>query len=98
MFSVIVPTYNRVALLAKTLESLFRQEYPDVEIIVVNDGSSDGTDAYLTDLASQGRIVYAKHLNSGPSVARHLGMTKAKGDLIAFTDDDCVAPPDWLSR
>ena len=54
MFSVIIATYNRVALLTKTLESLFRQEYAEFEIVVANDGSTDGTHAYLERLAAEG--------------------------------------------
>jgi glycosyltransferase involved in cell wall biosynthesis len=98
MFSVIVPTYNRVALLERTLASLFGQSYADLEIIVVNDGSSDGTDAYLATLASKGRITYISQANSGPSVARKAGLRAARGEIVAFTDDDCVPPEDWLTR
>jgi cellulose synthase/poly-beta-1,6-N-acetylglucosamine synthase-like glycosyltransferase len=98
MFSVIVPTYNRVALLERTLESLFRQEHAEFEVIVANDGSSDGTDAYLSRLASEGRITYVAHRNSGLAATRKAGLARAKGELIAFTDDDCILPTDWLRR
>lgn len=98
MFSVIVPTYNRVSLLTKTLESLFRQEHPAFEIIVASDGSSDGTDAYLTRLATEGRIQYTKHANSGLAATRRAGLALARGEFVAFTDDDCILPPDWLLR
>jgi GT2 family glycosyltransferase len=98
MFSVIVPTYNRVALLERTLESLFGQSYADLEIIVVNDGSSDGTDAYLAKLAAEGRITYVSHPNRGLAASRKAGLEHARGELIAFTDDDCILPPNWLMR
>lgn len=98
MFSVIVPTYNRLALLSKTLESLFRQEHPDFEVIVSDDGSTDGTDAYLDKLAADLRIIHVRHANLGPSVSRRLGLDRARGEFVAFTDDDCIVPPDWLSR
>lgn len=95
--SVIVPTYNRCTLLKRTLESLFRQTYSDYEIIVVNDGSSDGTDEYLQNLASEGKIIYHRHQNSGLAATRKAGLSFASGEVIAFTDDDCVLPSDWLT-
>jgi glycosyltransferase involved in cell wall biosynthesis len=97
MFSVIVPTYNRVSLLANTIDSLLRQDYAEAEIIVVNDGSSDGTEAYLSGLASEGKVIALTVPNGGPSVARRAGLTKARGEFVAFTDDDCVVPPGWLT-
>ena len=98
MFSIIIPTYNRIKLLKKTLESIFQQEYPDYEVIVVNDGSTDGTDEYLTRFSNEGRIIYLKHQNRGPAIARKAGLDRARGDFIAFTDDDCILPPDWLNK
>jgi len=97
-FSVIVPTHNRVDSLARTLESLFRQDFSDNEIIVVDDGSSDGTAEYCSKLQSEGRIRYIRQSNSGPAVARNAGLKAARGTLVAFTDDDCVLPVDWLRR
>ena len=97
-FSVIVPTYNRLSQLKKTLTSLFGQSFTDYEIIVVNDGGTDETHEYLTQLASQGKLVYYKQVNSGPAIARNLGLKNANGDYIAFTDDDCIVPKDWLKK
>jgi len=98
IFSVIIPTYNRISLLKNTLESLFRQDFRGYEIIVVNDGSTDGTDGYLSNFSEQGRINYIKQPNMGPASARNAGLRCASGTFIAFTDDDCVVPRDWLSR
>jgi glycosyltransferase involved in cell wall biosynthesis len=98
IFSVIVPTYNRLESLKRTIESLFSQQFPDFEIIVVNDGSSDGTHNYLTSLASQGKIKYHHHANSGLAATRKAGLKFATGEFIAFTDDDCRLPADWLSK
>ena len=95
-FSVIVPTYNRVASLRATLESLFRQEFLDYEIIVVNDGSTDGTDVYLSSLAKEKKIIYLKHSNQGLAATRSAGLLAAQGEYIAYTDDDCVVPANWL--
>lgn len=97
-FSVIVPTHDRRLSLQQTLHSLFQQDFQDFEIIVVNDGSSDDTDEYLSHLASEGKIVYLKQSNRGPASARNAGLKVAKGQYIAFTDDDCLVPPDWLRR
>jgi len=98
LFSVIVPTYNRLSLLKRTLESLFEQELKDFEIIVVNDGGSDGTEAYMRPLADGARVRYYAHANSGLAATRRLGLQYAKGEFIAFTDDDCVVPNDWLKK
>lgn len=97
-FSVIVPTYNRLQSLKKTLESLFRQDHPEYEIIVVNDGGTDGTAEYIEGLAREGRIGAITHPNAGLAATRRRGLTVARGEFVAFTDDDCVVPPDWLSR
>jgi GT2 family glycosyltransferase len=84
-------------LLRRALDALFRQDFPDHEIIVINDGSTDGTHEYLCALAAEKRIVYIRQNNMGPAKARNAGIAAAKGDLIAMIDDDCVAPPNWLS-
>lgn len=98
VFSVIVPTYNRIPLLQQTLESLFRQDYSNYEIIVVSDGSNDGTDEYLARLQERARIKFLRQENQGPAIARNRGIDCAQGKYVAFTDDDCVVPTDWLSR
>jgi glycosyltransferase involved in cell wall biosynthesis len=97
-FSIVIPTYNRLALLKSALESLFRQEYDSYEIIVVSDGSTDGTNQYLSSLASEGRLRYFNQQNQGPALARNLGISNARGAFIAFIDDDCIAPADWLKK
>ena len=97
-FSVIVPTYNRLPLLRRAVESLVRQTLTDSEIIVVNDGSTDGTDEYLTSMATTGTIKYLKQHNLGPAAARNAGLRQASGSYIAYTDDDCVVPAHWLRR
>lgn len=97
-FSVVVPTYNRLALLKQTLESLFQQEYADYEIIVVNDGSTDGTDKYLLSLQKTKKIHYIEQQNKGPAASRNAGLRIAQGTYIAFTDDDCRVPSNWLKK
>lgn len=95
-FSVVVPTFNRAATLRQTLTALISQDYPDYEIIVVDDGSTDGTREMIAREFPQVHYVY--QANRGPAAARNRGIAIATGDIIAFTDDDCLPPRDWLSR
>jgi len=98
--SVVIPTYNRERLLDQALRSLLDQSYPQerYEIIVVDDGSLDGTAALVQDLAQKypGRLQYFRQTNRGPAAARNLGIHRAKGEFIAFIDDDCIADSHWL--
>jgi len=92
--SVVVCTYNAERTLAPCLESLAKLNYPDYEVIVVNDGSTDGS------LAIAERYGYCRIIsqpNKGLSVARNVGAEAATGEIVAYTDSDCVADPDWLS-
>jgi glycosyltransferase involved in cell wall biosynthesis len=86
LFSVIIPTYNRAHLLPEALESVWRQTFTDYEVIVVDDGSTDGTADYLRSLCERVRVI--SQLNLGPGAARNLGAQYAKGDYIAFLDSD----------
>src|SRR5262249_49336199 len=86
LFSVIIPTFDRIQMLKHALDSVFRQRSTDFEIIVVDDGSSDGTVDYLRRL-ERGVTVYTQR-NSGPSAARNLGASQACGRYLAFLDSD----------
>jgi glycosyltransferase involved in cell wall biosynthesis len=97
-FSVVIPTYNRISSLQQNLASLTAMEYSDFEIIVVNDGSTDGTDRYLAELNAGGKILSITGTHAGPAAARNAGIAAASGEWIAFTDDDCTVPPSWLQR
>ncbi len=95
-FSVVIPTYNRQATLRQTLTAVMNQSAVEYEVIVVDDGSADGTaDMIATDFPD---VRYIRQANRGPAVARNQGIAAATGDVIAFTDDDCLPPADWLSR
>lgn len=100
--SVVIPTYNRKEQITKTLISLFNQIYPKnkYEIIVVDDGSNDGTEMVIKELikTSPCKIKYYKQKNKGPAAARNLGISKAEGDLILFTDDDCILTESWIDN
>lgn len=99
-FSIVVPTYNRVSTLRPCLRSLLAQDYPNYEIIVVDDGSTDSTPATLAQEFPPEfrRLRYLRQKNAGPAVARNRGIQAATGEIVAFTDDDCLAPPDWLTQ
>jgi glycosyltransferase involved in cell wall biosynthesis len=85
-FSVIIPTYNRRELLRQALASVWGQTFRDYELIVVDDGSIDGTWEELQALGSRVRAL--RQQNAGPGAARNLGAQRATGDYLAFLDSD----------
>ena len=95
MISIVTPAYNAEKFIAKTIESVLQQTFTDWELIIVNDGSSDGTvevvNPYLGD-----RIRLFSQANAGVSVARNKGVSHAKGELIALLDADDYWLPDNL--
>ena len=86
LFSVVIPTHNRAGFLPETLESVFAQEERDFEILIVDDGSTDGTPEILKRYA--GRIEILRQENRGPAAARNLGIARARGEYVAFLDSD----------
>jgi glycosyltransferase involved in cell wall biosynthesis len=96
LVSVIIPTYNRAHLVTKSIDSVQRQTFKDYEIIVVDDGGNDNT-SELLQLRYGKRIVYIrKHRNQGLSAARNTGVGAARGEYIAFLDDDDQWLPEKL--
>jgi len=94
--SVILPTFNRAHLIAASLESLFEQTYPIAEILVVDDGSTDNTEAVVSEYSS--RVRYLRQQNGGKNTAINTGLRHVKGDLVWIMDDDDLAPADALER
>jgi glycosyltransferase involved in cell wall biosynthesis len=92
--SVVVCAYNGERTMDACLASLEKLTYPDYEVIVVNDGSTDRTLA-ISESYSYCRIISQE--NKGLSVARNVGAEAASGEIVAYTDSDCVADPDWLN-
>ena len=86
-FSVVVPVYNRAALLGRTLASVLTQTEQDFEIVVVDDGSVDNPSRVVEQLADP-RIVFVRQENRGGGAARNTGIDKARGRYIAFLDSD----------
>jgi len=97
-FSIIVPTYNRPEKLADCLESLSHLDYPHdrFEVIVVDDGSSTPLQRMVEGFVSQLDVTLLTQTNAGPAAARNHGAKRARGEFLAFTDDDCAPSPDWL--
>lgn len=87
--SVIIPAFNSMAFLAKALDSVFRQTFSDFEVIVVDDGSTDGTASYLNSLDYQ-NVRLISQSNQGVSAARNTGIQAARGEYLAFLDADDV--------
>jgi glycosyltransferase involved in cell wall biosynthesis len=85
--SVVIPTYDRAAKVRNAIESVLSQTYFDLEVIVVDDGSSDGTGQILGEIFGD-RIRYYAQTNRGVSVARNKGVEEARGEWIAFLDSD----------
>jgi glycosyltransferase involved in cell wall biosynthesis len=94
LISVIVPVYNGERYLADAIASVWRQTSASLELIIVDDGSTDGTAALVRDLGPKVRV--ARQINQGPAVARNHGLELATGDLIAFIDADDLWPDDKL--
>lgn len=94
--SVVVPAYNAQQTIRHTIQSLVSQSYSgDLQIIVVDDGSTDKTPEIVR---SFGEVLYLRQSNAGPASARNRGAADSKGELILFTDSDCVAHNDWVER
>lgn len=88
--SVIIPTYNRAQLIGRAIQSVLNQSYKDLEIFVVDDGSTDDTERVIKEFQKQDkRIRYIRHEeNKGAAAARNTGVKNAKGEYIAFQDSD----------
>ena len=86
LFSIVIPTYNRLLLLQRALASVRRQSLSDFEIIVVDDGSTDATQEWLTSQGGALRVL--KQSNRGPGAARNVGAREARGEYVVFLDSD----------
>ena len=99
MISVIVPVYNAEKYLKKCLDSLVNQSYKDLEIILVNDGSQDGSEKICKDYEEKdSRIILINKNNGGPSSARNLGIEKANGEYLSFIDSDDYLALDFYEK
>ncbi|MBF0441479.1 MAG: glycosyltransferase [Oligoflexales bacterium] len=97
--SVVVPIYNEEKLLGALVRSLLGQSLKADEIILVDDGSTDNSKALLHELSGQhDTLKYIFQDNSGPAAARNKGWRKATGDIIIFTDGDCLPERNWIEN
>ena len=97
-FSIVVPTYNREEKLAPCLKSLAHLRYPrhSFEVIVVNDGGA-APDTMAGSLGRDLDVKLIHQTHAGSAAARNTGAARARGQFLAFTDDDCVPDPNWLT-
>lgn len=98
LVSIIIPTYNRLELLKRSVESVIAQTYENWELIIVDDCSEDGTKEYIEGLKDSRVSYYRNEMNMGPAASRNVGVSKAKGSLLAFQDSDDVWMPDKLTK
>lgn len=97
LVSVIIPTYNRAGLIARSAKSVLNQTYQNLVLIIVDDGSTDNTEEVVKSLDDK-RVIYIKQPNSGACAARNNGIVHAKGEFIAFHDSDDVWHEDKLEK
>jgi cellulose synthase/poly-beta-1,6-N-acetylglucosamine synthase-like glycosyltransferase len=96
--SVIVPAYNEERTIAASVQSILESDYPSFELIVVDDGSTDGTGAILAPLGASGSIVLISKSNGGKAGALNAGIAAAKGDVVFCTDADSIFRPETIRK
>lgn len=96
LISVIIPTYQHASSLPACLDSIFHQDYKNIEIIVVDDGSTDNTQDVLANFKDRIKII--KQENQGSNPARNRGWKEAKGEYLIFCDADVVMKPDMIEK
>ena len=94
--SVVVPTYNYGRFIGEAIESVFRQTHPVVEVVVVDDGSTDGTEATVSEFGIAVRYISQK--NAGVCEARNRGVAESSGEFIAFLDADDIWEPTKIEK
>src|SRR5512132_3570680 len=98
LVSVVVPTYNRAHLIGRTIESVLRQSYVALELVIVDDGSTDDTRERITEKYRRDpRVRYCHKPNGGPASARNVGFREARGEYVALLDSDDTWHPWKLS-
>lgn len=97
LISIIIPVFNSEAYIGETLESCIKQTYRNLEIIIVNDGSTDNSEEVIKHITDR-RIQYYLINNSGPCYARNFGIAKASGTLFQFLDADDILDPEKIEK
>jgi glycosyltransferase involved in cell wall biosynthesis len=98
LISIILPTYNRIRFIPQAIESVLKQTYTNWELIIIDDGSTDGTERIVNEyLNENSRIRYYRQPKKGASAARNFGLNIAKGSYVTFLDSDDIYHPDKLN-
>lgn len=98
LISIVIPTYNREKLIKNSIESLLQQTYSNIEIIVVDDCSSDNTEKVVKSIKDKRIRYYKLQQNGGACKARNVGVLKSKGQIITFQDSDDLYKPDKIEK
>jgi len=95
--TVVIPAYNAASIIATGLRAILAQDYPRdrMEVVVVDDGSTDNTPKILASIEG---IRVIRQTNAGPARARNTGWKNGTGEIVLFTDSDCIPAPDWVRR
>lgn len=96
LISIVIPAYQHAATLPACLHSIFAQSIQNFEIIVIDDGSTDGTDRVLKPFLE--RLTYVRQANQGGNAARNRGLGLTKGDYVLFCDADVIMEPKMLEK
>ena len=96
--SVVIPTYNGGERPRRCLKAVFAQTVPPAEVIVVDDGSTEPLAWLAEEAARRPSLQVLRQENAGPAAARNRGWRAASGEVVAFTDDDCLPTPSWLAE
>lgn len=98
--SVVMPTYNRLPVLKRVIDALVQQTHPfdRFEVVIVSDGSTDGTNEYLREVETPFRVRPVFQQNAGPAAARNRGVSEAAGEMILFLDDDVVPVTTFIAE
>lgn len=96
LISVIIPTYNDGTSISNSIESVINQTFGNWELIIIDDGSDDGSESIIQNYFLDPRIKYYYQSNQGVSKARNFGSVKAKGEFLVFLDSDDLVKPNWL--
>ena len=97
MISIVIPVYNAAAFLPHMLQSIIRQSYKDIEILLINDGSTDNSSSICHDYAGRYNFIHVfDRQNHGPAATRNFGMQQASGEFIWFMDSDDELEKDAL--
>lgn len=97
LFTIVIPTYNRAGFISATINSILQQTFTNFELIVVDDGSTDNTEAVVREI-TDARIRYFKKANGERAAARNFGVGKARGRFINFVDSDDLLYPKHLEE